>query len=76
MYSGTHKKALRAIASASQGGIYEKENLIRHNIAKKQGLNQTIKALLKSDEIQKVDEGQYQYTNVLFGLWLIREQNK
>lgn len=74
MYSGSHKKALRAIASASEGGLYEQENLTRHNINTKQGLNQTIKSLLKSDEIQKVDEGQYQFTNVLFGLWLIREQ--
>lgn len=76
MYSGTHKKALRAIASAPDGNLYDKENLLRHNINKKQGLNQTIQALMKADEIQKVGDGHYQFTNVLFGLWLVREQAK
>lgn len=76
MYSGATKKALRAISTSSEGGIYSTENLERHNISSKQGLNQSIKALLKADEIQKIDDGQYQFTNVLFGLWLIKEQIK
>jgi AAA+ ATPase superfamily predicted ATPase len=73
MFRGQQKKGLRAIASAVGGKVYSQENLDRHYVTK-QRLNQAISSLQKSDEIQKLDEGTYQFTNVLFGLWLIKEQ--
>lgn len=73
-YRGHQKKALRAIASATQGKVYAQENLNKHNITK-QNLNQAISSLMKSDEIQKLDEGTYQFNSVLFGLWMTQEQH-
>jgi len=73
MFRGQQKKGLRAIASAVEGKVYAQENLDKHNVTK-QRLNQAILSLLKSDEIQKLDEGTYQFNNVLFGLWMIKEQ--
>lgn len=74
MFRGQQKKGLRAIASAVEGKVYAQENLDKHNVTK-QRLNQAISSLMKSDEIQKLDEGTYQFNNVLFGLWMIKEQH-